>query len=573
MDDKNDSSLPPTENGNFIEPAPMRWTLRLIFIVVFLVGVIGNSVVCMAVIRRKRMRTSNNIFTFNLAFSDLLNVVIYLPSQMAAFENGQNWALGNFMCHFTYILVPLCLSASIATLLAITSDRYRAIAYPMKPRLSGKKVKIILVIIWTGSFLICSPLAFVAGEIYPEPGKVYCDENWPKAIYGIIYWNFIFVIQYFLPLAMIAVLAVLIAMKIRQNSAVQLLPKSSQVVAAAVRQRMKQTAKITNMLIALVILYAICMLPQHIVFLWWTYGDLGTSKYRVYVLRFSNVFPMANSALNPIAYGTLNKEFKTVFKNFFKCKCSKADLDDRFRSSVMGRNGMFRLTMHKHKDDESSTENSSEHGRWRRKSSVAFLFRQISTGRNRAAQRERNSLNKAGHHQDRSIQNGNVMSCAYSSSLHSNSGQRNSCRVINEELSIQQGSTNKNLERQPSSKNHASHSDGQKSINTVSPKKPLVESTDGGEMSTNGILTKQNLETGKERDVYRSVCECTKNKDSGKDCDNNELHPAGDLQPKLRAFEDSKCSLADCWLDSDQIMNREDESLLQYIRALKETDL
>ena len=383
MNDTNDTVVP-TENGNFIEPPPMRWTLRLIFIVVFIVGIIGNSVVCVAVIRRKRMRTSNNIFTFNLAVCDLLNVAIYLPTQMAAFENNHNWLVGNFMCHVVYILVPLCLCASIATLLVITSDRYRAIAYPMKPRLSGKMVKIILAFIWISSLVICFPLIFVAGEVRPAPGKVYCDETWPAPIYGEIYWNFIFVIQYFLPLTMIAVLAVLIAVKIRQNNAIHLLPKGCQVIAAAVKQRMKQTSKITNMLIALVILYAICMLPQHIVFLSYTYGDLGMSKYRVYVLRFSNVFPMANSALNPIAYGTLNKEFKKVFKSFFNCECHKAETEvyrAKGTPSPLNRSGKFRLAVYKHAGDANSFNDVEQ----RRKSSTPSL---VSLGKRKNLRRK-----------------------------------------------------------------------------------------------------------------------------------------------------------------------------------------
>ena len=87
--------------------------------------------------------------------------------------------------------------ASIGTLLAITCDRYRVIAHPLNPRLSGKFVKIILAIIWLSSLAISSPLIIVAGEVRPATGKVFCDETWPKKIYSEIYWNFIFVIQYF----------------------------------------------------------------------------------------------------------------------------------------------------------------------------------------------------------------------------------------------------------------------------------------------------------------------------------------------------------------------------------------
>lgn len=283
---------------------------------------------------------------------------------MAAFENNHNWPLGNFACQFAYILIPVCLSASIATLLAITSDRYRAIAYPMKPKLSSKSIRLILFSIWAISFIVALPLVFVAGTISPVPGRVYCDETWPEGPYSVIYWISIFVIQYILPLGIILVLAILIAVKLRQNS-LQLLEKTSKVLATAVRQRLRQSSKITNMLIALVLLYATCMLPQHIVYLLGLYGNLSEFKYRVYILRFAYVFTMANSAFNPIAYG-LNKEFKAVFKNFFKCQFGKDTMEES--QSDFSRSRRFRLAVYRH--DNNKGDAVLEYGRkWRRKSS------------------------------------------------------------------------------------------------------------------------------------------------------------------------------------------------------------
>ncbi|XP_020911435.1 uncharacterized protein LOC110249194 [Exaiptasia diaphana] len=356
-----------SHGGNSLEPEPFRWVLRIIFISIFLVGSILNFVVCSAIIRRKRMRSSNNIFTFNLAMSDLMIVVIYIPTQMAAFENDHNWPLGNFACQIVYLVIPVCLSASIATLLAITSDRYRAIAYPMKPKLSIRSVRWILLSIWLISLLVASPLVFVAGTISPAPGMVYCDEDWPEGPYSVIYWISIFVIQYILPLGIILVLAILITVKLRRNS-LQMLEKTSKVVATAVRQRLRQSAKITNMLIALVVLYAVCMLPQHIVYLLLVYGDLWNYKYRVYIIRFANVFPMANSALNPIAYG-LNKEFKAVFKNFFKCEFGKDTVEES--QSEFSRGRRFRLAVYKHVDNEGNSV--LEYGRrWKKKSTGSY---------------------------------------------------------------------------------------------------------------------------------------------------------------------------------------------------------
>ena len=91
--------------------------------------------VCVAIVKRKHMRTSNNLFTFNLAFHDLLLVLIYIPTQMIAMEHCYSWVIGDFMCHLVYFILPFCQSSSVGTLLAITAARYRAIAFPMRPKL------------------------------------------------------------------------------------------------------------------------------------------------------------------------------------------------------------------------------------------------------------------------------------------------------------------------------------------------------------------------------------------------------------------------------------------------------
>ncbi|KAL9950395.1 hypothetical protein ACROYT_G042883 [Oculina patagonica] len=303
------------------EPVPLQWTLRLLYISVFVVGITGNLVVCGAVIRRKRLRSSNNLFTFNLACADLIVVTIYVPTQMTAFENEHNWALGDTMCRIAYIIIPLCLSASIGSLLAITVNRYRAMVAPLTPKLTTRNIQLIITSIWIISLLIALPIIFVAGTETSPNGQVYCSEpGWPKdSAIDNIYWISIFVFQYVAPLIVIGVLSSIAAWKLRANTLFNR-KRESLVVTKAVRKRMQQGAKITKMLFALVVIYAICMLPQHAVYFWMEYGNLNQMGFKMYIFRFSNVFPMANCALNPIAYGTLNKEFSLVFKGLLKRK-------------------------------------------------------------------------------------------------------------------------------------------------------------------------------------------------------------------------------------------------------------
>lgn len=48
------------------------------------------------------------------------------------------------MCHLVYIILPICQSASVGTLMAITADRFRAIVFPVKSPLTRKTAFCIL---------------------------------------------------------------------------------------------------------------------------------------------------------------------------------------------------------------------------------------------------------------------------------------------------------------------------------------------------------------------------------------------------------------------------------------------
>lgn len=307
--------------------AYLKWTLRLVYSIIFILGSFGNAVVCAAILKRKGTQTSCNIFTFNLAFHDLILVVVYVPTQMLIFENCYQWVLGSFMCYLAYIILPLSLSVSIGTLLAITADRYHAIVFPVKSKLSRRRVMWIIAVIWVASAVTTLPLLFVTKFYSPQPGIMHCAEVWTSPILQEIYWISMFCIQYLLPLSIIAVLVGITAYSLRKNA----LPVTmetcaqSEVFRKAIQRRAKQMQRIRNMLIALVLLYAICMLPQHVVYTFWSrYGNLTNTSYREMAYIIANIFPIANSALNAIAYGTLNKEFKDVFNFLFKCTCLKS---------------------------------------------------------------------------------------------------------------------------------------------------------------------------------------------------------------------------------------------------------
>ena len=254
-----------------------------------------------------KRRTIHN-FTLNLAFSDLLVLFIYLPSQLHLFETNMKWKIGEVMCRITYLIVPLSIYSSIGTLIAISRDRYYAVIHPMTS-LDRRNTKPPLICIWVASFLFTIPLILVS-----KIERGYCTEVWPTRFLSHVYWIVAFCAQFAIPVCLLAVAHASIVIHLKRLK----LPSEAN-HRSRVRARQRQQQRMIVMSITLVLAYVVCMLPQHLIFFWMSFGDLQSQPYNMYIFQVSNLMQILNSALNPVVYGTLNNDIKRGFISAFRC--------------------------------------------------------------------------------------------------------------------------------------------------------------------------------------------------------------------------------------------------------------
>ncbi|KAG7335556.1 hypothetical protein KOW79_000249 [Hemibagrus wyckioides] len=100
-----------------------------VFIVAFLLGVIGNSLVIatFAKYRRLRLRCMTDVFLFYLAISDLL-LLLTLPLETTETILGY-WVLGNMMCKLNYGLCAINTYGGLLLLACISIDRYMLVVW------------------------------------------------------------------------------------------------------------------------------------------------------------------------------------------------------------------------------------------------------------------------------------------------------------------------------------------------------------------------------------------------------------------------------------------------------------
>lgn len=83
--------------NDYIFPQPYEWVLIATHAIVFIIGLIGNALVCVAVYRNHSMRTVTNYFIVNLAVADFMVILICLPPTVL-WDVTETWFFGTAMC-------------------------------------------------------------------------------------------------------------------------------------------------------------------------------------------------------------------------------------------------------------------------------------------------------------------------------------------------------------------------------------------------------------------------------------------------------------------------------------------
>lgn len=129
---------------------------------IFVIGIVGNSMVVAVIYRYMRLKTVANIFVLNLAISDL-TFLITLPMWATSTATKYRWPFGGFLCKASAGLVIFNLYTSIFFLTALSLDRYLAIVHPVRSRRFRTVVyaRLTCVVIWLSAFVLSVPTVVI----------------------------------------------------------------------------------------------------------------------------------------------------------------------------------------------------------------------------------------------------------------------------------------------------------------------------------------------------------------------------------------------------------------------------
>lgn len=286
---------------------------------IILLGVSGNSLVIYVVYRFRSLRTVTNFFIANLAVADLLVNALCLPFTLMATLSGQ-WKFGQVMCYLLPYAQGLAVHVSTVTLSVIALDRYRSIVHHTETKMSKDVCAVVITITWMASAVLASPLAifreYVTFDLTPERIIQGCVEKWPgSSADGTIYSVFTFLLQYSLPLSIISYAYACIWSKLRKHVS----PRGGH------SERHRRRRKTTNMLAAVVAVFAVSWLPFH-AFQLAVDIDSSVLDMKDFKLLYTvfHVVAMCSTFVNPFLYGWMNRNYREAFAATCQCALTES---------------------------------------------------------------------------------------------------------------------------------------------------------------------------------------------------------------------------------------------------------
>lgn len=289
----------------FTYSEPAHISLRVSFSLIVAVNLIGNSMVCLVVLRNRFMRNAMNYLLVSLACADMMVAIFIAPQYIFLHTYKHPRGLtGDYLCKFLTggNLVWTGGVVSVVLLIAIAFERYFAVIYPHdeKRRISKTKLKLIIPSCWIFSFLWNLPV-FVLVK-YDESID-FCYEDWPLGWYMNAYslgW-----------LIVIGVLPLTIMASLYSRVVFKLWVRPSQPEELTQRAVIKSRKRVTKMVLTVTIVCAVCWLPNLIVYVLDFYG---MNSHGGIVHTATVVLVTLNSAVNPIIYCFQSKRFRTCIK-------------------------------------------------------------------------------------------------------------------------------------------------------------------------------------------------------------------------------------------------------------------
>lgn len=285
------------------------------YFLVVLTAFMGNLLFALSFYKIRTLRTPQNYYLVSLAVTDILNAAACSIVFVALAE--ETWPYGDFICQLQGVIMSICGSVSPLTLGMIAINRYTKICRSRslyQKIFSKRNVLTSIGISWIATSTLVVSAYFARRTVYfYHPGKCWCFYKLDIDESLGLYITFCYSIVVSFSFSTIVFSYYKVFRKIHAHYV--------QVGNSSLRDEnsraLAEELKITFMLLVTVLAFFICWTPSFFTDLYELFVGYYTLPRQVYML---NVFTfVGSSAVNPVIYGLMKKEFKEAYKTVLKC--------------------------------------------------------------------------------------------------------------------------------------------------------------------------------------------------------------------------------------------------------------
>ncbi|XP_068103216.1 C-X-C chemokine receptor type 2-like [Hyperolius riggenbachi] len=313
-----------------------KYLFIVVYSLVFLLNVVGNSLVILVLSYDRQKRSSTDVYLLNLAIADLLFAVT-LP--FWAVYKSDEWLFGNFMCKLLSILQEVNFYSGILLLACISVDRYLAIVHATDSVTQKRHwVKYVALSIWAFSFVIALPTIWFKTVFRSPKNNLVCHENIGE---NTEQWKIIIRIGRHLVGFLFPFLIMLFCYGFTIKTLFQ------------TRNSQKQRAM--KVILVVVLVFLVCWLPYNVTVvvdsLMRTHYINETCDFRNRLdiaLSVTEILGYSHSCVNPILYAFIGQKFRQSFLRILASRgIINKDLVSRYArsSSIVSTSGNTSTTI------------------------------------------------------------------------------------------------------------------------------------------------------------------------------------------------------------------------------------
>ena len=316
-----------TINGSEIcyvhwNPTAHKIGSTLAFCLIFVVSVVGNSCIGIIVYKTRTLWQPINIFIVNMAMSDILVPLAFIPLEVVNLYR-YSWlisgVLGNAFCKLIAFLFDVSYIVSILSLILIAVGRFGAVVWPLhSPLINLKRCTFFILATWIVATAFTSPLDLFARSLEKDEGEVVCVYQWEDAFGESVsfadYCLAYYIVFVYTPFILLIIIYSIILIKLKLQKT------PGQQSTDAEIQRNKRNTNALKLAIAILLGLIFCKIPWSITYLMYLYGTWPCGIFP-YFFHTSWFLSISYCAVNPYICFAFCRNYREGLKRLLKC-CS-----------------------------------------------------------------------------------------------------------------------------------------------------------------------------------------------------------------------------------------------------------